>query len=61
MDARVMKLAHKLNDKELAEKLVEAGLDTPRKLKAAKDKDIKAAPGVGQSGVDKVRAVFPKK
>jgi len=59
MDGRAKKLAHKL-DAELAEKLVEAGLDTPRKLKAAKDKAIKDVPGIGQSGVDKVRAVFPK-
>jgi DNA integrity scanning protein DisA with diadenylate cyclase activity len=59
MDGRVRKLAHKL-DAKLVEKLVEAGLDMPRKIKAAKDKDIKAVPGIGQSGVDKVRAVFPK-
>ena len=60
MDGKTSKLAHKLNDAELAGKLVKAGLDTPRKLKAADDKDIKAISGVGQSGADKVRAVIPK-
>lgn len=59
MDGRVRKLAHKL-DAKLVEKLVEAGLGTPRKIKAAEDKDIKAVPGVGQSGVDEMRAAFPK-
>lgn len=37
MDARTSKLAVKLGDLALAEKLVRAGLDTPRKIKAAKE------------------------
>ena len=60
MDHRITKLKRKLGDAELAGKLVNVGLDTPRKLKAADDKDIKAISGVGQSGADKVRAVIPK-
>jgi len=61
MDARVRKLAHVLGDGELAEKLVKARLDTPRKIKAAEDGAITAIPGVGKSTLDKIRARVPRR
>jgi hypothetical protein len=54
MDGKAKRLARKLKDAELAGKLVKAGLDTPRKIKAAKKLPL------GKSDADKVRAVFPK-
>jgi len=59
MDARARKLAVMFSDEEAAEKLVAAGLDTPRKIRAAKEADLKAA--VGAAGLRKVRERFPKK
>jgi len=61
MEPAVSKLSRKLGDTQLAKRLVEAGLGTPGKIRRAKDKDIKAVPGIGQSGVDKVREVFPRR
>lgn len=55
MDQRVTKLAHKLGDKELSAKLVAAKLDTPRKIKAATDKQLKAIQGVGDATLADVR------
>jgi len=37
------------------ERLVAAGLDTPRKIKAAKDADLKAIKGIGDATVAAVR------
>ena len=53
-----IKLARKLGDARLAEKLVGAGFDTEGKIEAAEDKDIEAA--VGKGGLAKVRNAFPK-
>ena len=54
MDARVTKLKHKLNcDTELATALVEAGLDTPRKIKAAKESDIEKKLGKTRADIVK--------
>jgi hypothetical protein len=39
-DARVIKLASVLGNKPAAETLVAAGLDTPRKIKAASDERL---------------------
>jgi len=61
MDARGLKLAMKLGDPELAEKLVRAGFDNPAKLRAASDKQLKAVPGVGQASLDKIRKKFKKR
>ncbi|MGD8499000.1 MAG: helix-hairpin-helix domain-containing protein [Phycisphaerales bacterium] len=60
MDGKAKRLTHKLNDAELAQRLAEAGLDTPRKIKAAKDEDIADISGIGPSGADRVRATFPR-
>jgi hypothetical protein len=49
----VRKLTHKLRDAELARALVAAGLDTPRKIKAASDEELEAA--AGKSGLAAVR------
>ena len=59
MDARVQKLSHFV-DKDVAQALVEAGLDTPRKIKAADDKDIEAIKGIGPATRAQVRARIPK-
>jgi ERCC4-type nuclease len=44
-----------------AEALVKAGLDTPRKIKAASDKEIEAVPGIGKAKRAELRERFPKK
>ena len=60
MHSKTTKLAHKLGMKKLAGALVEAGLDTPAKIKGATDAQIKAIPGVGPATVKKIRQAFPK-
>ena len=59
MDARVEKLAHLGVDKVDAERLVNAGLDTPRKIKAATDKELEALPGIGKAKRAELRERFP--
>ena len=59
MDMRVLKLSHFV-DKDVAEKLVAAGLDTPRKIKAADDKEIEAIKGIGKATKDAIRGRIPK-
>lgn len=54
----IEKLARKLGDRNLAEKLVEAGLKNPGMIRRASDRLIAAA--VGQENLAAVRAVFPK-
>jgi len=61
MDARAKKLGLVLRDVNLAHALVGAGLDTPAKLKKAKDGDIQAVRGVGKAALEKVRARCPKR
>ena len=39
----------------VAEKLVEAGHDTPRKIKAVSDSALRLIPGVGKATVDSIR------
>ena len=60
MDARVQKLAMKLGDRALAAKLVQAGLDTPRKIKAATDKELEGVEGIGKSARETIRGRFPQ-
>ena len=55
MDPRANKLNHRLNDRDLAEKLVAAGLDTARKIKAATDRQIKAVQGIGDATLSVIR------
>jgi len=59
MNQRVQKLSHFV-DKDVAEALVAAGLDTPRKIKAVDDKAIEAIKGIGKAKKDKIRERFPK-
>ena len=61
MDVKVQKLAIKLRDAELAQKLVIAGFDNPAKIRRAEDKDLRAIPGIGQASLDKIRGRLPKK
>jgi hypothetical protein len=58
MSNAVEKLATKLNSRELAEKLVEAGLRDPTSIRQASDR--KVATAVGRANLAAVRAVFPK-
>jgi hypothetical protein len=44
-NGNVKKMAVLLGDEALAEKLVDAGLDTPKAVKAAKDADLDKAIG----------------
>ena len=44
-----------------AEALVKAGLDTPRKIKAATDKEIEAVPTIGKAKRAELRERFPRK
>ena len=57
-DPRVQKLAIKLADLDLAEKLVKAGLDSPKKIRRASDAEIEKA--LGKPGKSKVRDKMPK-
>lgn len=54
-DIRVVKLNKRLQDKALAEKLVAAGLTTPRDIKAASNKRLKAVQGIGDATVAIIR------
>lgn len=45
-----------LDDAALSQKLQGAGLDTPEKVKAASDDDLKAIPGIGPATIAKIRA-----
>ena len=58
---KVRKLAIKLRDADLAEKLAVAGFDNPAKIRNADDKDLRAIPGIGQASLDKIRGRLPKR
>lgn len=60
MDARVLKLDHLLKDKELAARLVRAGLSTPRLIKAATNRELLAVEGVGPVTMRLLREKFPQ-
>jgi hypothetical protein len=55
MDIRVVKLNKRLQDKALAERLIAAGLITPRDIKGATDKQLKAISGIGDVTVQLIR------
>jgi ERCC4-type nuclease len=59
MDARVRKMGNRVG-MDLAQLLFDAGLDTPRKVKAADDKDLEAIKGIGKAKKDKIRERIPK-
>ena len=56
MDARTKKLVkhYKLSGAD-AQALIDAGLSTPKLIRAAKDNDIKALKGIGQAALDDIR------
>jgi hypothetical protein len=59
MDKLIRKLRHYVGD--AAEALVAVGLDTPRKIKAATDEQVKAAKGVGDATLAEIRKRMPKR
>ena len=59
MDNRVQKLGRLLRDADLAQELVQAGLDTPRKIKAIARKDLEKL--IAKGKVDKVLKWLEKK
>jgi len=59
-DARVDKMIGKGVPEQVAEALVKAGFDTPRKIKAASDKDLEAIKGIGPATVAGLRDSLPK-
>jgi len=62
MDKRVLKLATKLGgDRGLAAVLVDAGYDTPAKVRKATNKKLEAIPGVGSATLERIRAKVPRK
>ena len=52
------KLAIKLKDPELAEKLQAAGFANPRQIRDATDKELLAVEGLGRATLEKVRSKF---
>lgn len=56
MNTNARKLASKLGDEDLAEALLDAGLDNPAKIRKAGDKEIRDA--VGPANLAKVRGKF---
>ena len=59
-DARVDKMISKGVPDAVAEALVNAGIDTPRKIKAATNKDLEAVKGIGAATVAGLRETMPK-
>ena len=55
------KLIAKSVDLDIAEKLVGAGLLTPKSIKSATKKSIKDITGLSDSGVDELKAKFERK
>jgi hypothetical protein len=61
MEPGTAKLAHKLdNDAALAEKLVNAGFDTPGKIERATNRELRETADLSPAELKQVRAVFPK-
>ena len=64
MDAHARKLLHYLNDDEsmtgVIIELVKAGYGTPRLIKAATDRQLRAIVGVGKKMLAKIRETFPR-
>ena len=54
MDARAKKLS-KFVDAKLVPTLLAAGFDTPRKIKAASDSQLRALPGIGDVKIQAMR------
>ena len=54
MDIRAKKMT-KFVDAKLVPALLAAGFDTPRKIKAASDSQLRAIPGIGTATVKTIR------
>jgi len=52
---KVRKLAQRLRDRELAEKLVLAGFDNPAKIRKATNEQLEAVKGIGRASREKIR------
>ena len=55
MDQCILRLEHRGLDASTAQKLVDAGYYTPRMIKAASDRELKAIPGIGDAAVARIR------
>ena len=55
MQRTVSKLAIKLGDAALAQKLIEAGYRNPRQIRDASDAELAAIPGIGRVTVAAIR------
>ena len=55
------KLAIKLKDPALAEKLQAAGFTNPSQIREASDKELKAINGIGSATLRDIRAKLPKR
>ena len=60
MDQRTRKLGHVLQDTDIAAALVEAGFDTPAKIKAATDSALRKVRGIGAAKLVAIRTRCPK-
>lgn len=59
--AQIGKLAIKLDDHDLAEALVAAGLDNPAKIRRATDEELGAVPGLSKAGAQRLRVKLPRR
>jgi DNA integrity scanning protein DisA with diadenylate cyclase activity len=60
VDVAAHKLAVKLGDADLAERLVKAGFRNPQTIRNAEDKALEAVPGIGKAKREKIREKLPK-
>lgn len=60
MKATTAKLARKLDDAALAEKLAGAGFTAPTQIEQATDRELRGLAGLDQAELERVRAVFPE-
>ena len=61
MEPETAKLAHRLDDAELAGKLAGAGFDAPGKIERATNKKLQEAADLSQTELKRVRAAFPRR
>ena len=61
MNAQTQKLAIKLGDAALAEKLVKAGFRNPARIREASDEELEDVLGIGPATRGKLRKQFPKR
>ena len=61
MSAKLHRLAIKLDDRDLAGLLVNAGFDNPAKIREATDEQLEAVPGIGKATRGRLRKKFAKR